>query len=106
PLSDPGFRRGFFERVGYGSLLRFYAAHPRRLAARLVRAAPGGVRLRPGALGNFERDAPGYGPNRTTRRFSCWSLARYALAPVAAPWLALLLGGNALAASAGWRGSA
>jgi hypothetical protein len=103
PLADPAFRRGFFDRVGYGALVRFYAAHPRRLAARLARAAPGGVRLRPGALGNFERDAPGWTPNRTSDRFALWSRVRWRLAPVAAAWLTLLLGGSAIAAAAGWR---
>ncbi|HEX4441438.1 MAG TPA: hypothetical protein VH854_15285 [Thermoanaerobaculia bacterium] len=103
PLADPAFRRGFFERVGYGSVLRFYARHPGRLAARLARAAPGGVRLRPGALGNFERDAPGWTPNKTSERFSLWSRLRWRLAPVAAVWLPLLLAGNAIAAAAGWR---
>ena len=76
PLADPAFRRAFFDRVGYRGLLRFYAARPGRLAARLARAAPGAVRLRPGALGNFERDAPGYAPNRTTGRFGLWSRIR------------------------------
>jgi hypothetical protein len=83
--------------------MRFYVARPGRFAARLTRAAPGAVRLRPGALGNFERDAPGYAPNRTTGRFALWSRIRFRLAPVAVPWLVLLLGGNAIAAAAGWR---
>ena len=103
PLSDPAFRAAFFDRVGYRGLLRFYLARPGRFAARLARAAPGAVRLRPGALGNFERDAPGYAPNRTTNRFGLWSRIRRGLAPVAAPWLVLLLGGNAIAAAARWR---
>ena len=66
-------------------------------------AAPEEVRLRPGALGNFEKTAPGYSPNRRSGRFAFWSGAREKLMPVAPVWLALLIGGNLAAAAAGWR---
>ena len=103
PRADPAFLAQFGREMTYGKLLRFYLQRPARLLSRLRRAAPGGVRLRPGALGNFEKTAPGYSPNRRSGRFAFWSGAREKLMPVAPVWLALLIGGNLAAAAAGWR---
>jgi hypothetical protein len=103
PLADPAFLAKFGREMSYGKVLRFYLRRPARLLSRLLRAAPGGVRLRPGSLGNFEKTAPGYSPNRRSGRFALWSAAREKLMPVAPAWLALLLGGNLAAAYAGWR---
>ncbi len=103
PRADPAFLGQFSREMTYGKLLRFYLQRPARLLSRLRRAAPGGVRLRPGALGNFEKTAPGYSPNRRSGRFAFWSSAREKLMPVAPVWLALLIGGNLAAAAAGWR---
>lgn len=106
PIDEPWFEREFFGRVGYGKIVLFYAVRPARLAGRLERAATkGGLRLRPHASGNFERTAPDWRPNLVSRRFAAWSDLRLAAAPAAAPWLALLLGGNLVAAAAGWKAS-
>ena len=42
PLADPDFAARFFDRFDYGSLVRFYLAHPARLIDRLHRGAPVG----------------------------------------------------------------
>ncbi|MEX0881165.1 MAG: hypothetical protein WEB59_08255 [Thermoanaerobaculia bacterium] len=103
PRADPDFQAEFGHGMSYTKILRFYLARPSRLSARLLRAAPGGVRLRPGALGNLEKSAPDYAPNRLSGRFAAWSGARETLMPVAHVWLAALIGGNLAAAAAGWR---
>ena len=103
PRADPAFVTEFGREMSYARVLQFYLLRPARLGARLLRAAPGGVRLRPGALGNFEKTAPGYFPNRRSGRFALWSGAREKLMPVAPVWLAVLLGGNVVAAAVGWR---
>ena len=103
PRADPAFLAEFGRTMSYGKVLGFDLRRPARLLSRLLRAAPGGVRLRPGALGNFEKSAPGYFPNRRSGRFALWSSAREKLMPVAPVWLGALIGGNLVAAAAGWR---
>ncbi len=106
PIDEPGFERDFFDRIGYGKVVLFYAARPDRLLGRLERAArKGGLRLRPHASGNFEKTAPGWRPNLVSRRFAAWSGLRLKAAPAAAPWLAALLCLNLLAAAVGWKRS-
>ncbi len=105
-IHGPAFQKEFFDRVGFGDIVAFYAARPGRLLDRLSRAAHhGGLRLRPRLRGNFERTAPGYRPYLMTERFAAWSDLRFRLAPVAPAWLILLLGGSLAVSAAGWRRS-
>ena len=72
PVRDPAFEKRFFDRFDYGSLVRFYLAHPVRLADRLRRGAPQAFRLRPWRLGNTTGDS-GFPPNTMVRSFCLWS---------------------------------
>jgi hypothetical protein len=102
PLADPDFAARFFDRFDYGSLVRFYLAHPARLVDRLHRGAPSALRLRPWRLANYTA-ASGHPPNTMTRHFDWWSSPRLALRSVASAWLLLLLGGSAAACAVGDR---
>ncbi len=95
PLGLPDFRRAFFERFGYGDLLRFYLRHPARLRDRLERAGRRAFVLRTN-LGNFDRRA-GFPPGARSERFAAWSAARARLGGRAGPaWIVLLLAGSLL----------
>ena len=102
PLEDAAFREPFLSSTGYARIVRFYLAHPARLAERARRASPKIWSLRP-SYGNLERSEQH--PARTlTTRFAAWSRARLALFrhfPISA--LGLLLAGNAAFALATWR---
>jgi hypothetical protein len=104
PLRDPGFRKLFFPHFGYGDLIRFYLAHPSRLFSVVRRGADQALRLRPPALGNFEKmqELPAH---TMTRHFAVWSDLRLKLRPLALPFLTLLLAGNLLFALLGYRRS-
>jgi hypothetical protein len=93
----PAFRKAFFERFGYGDLLRFYATHPQRLFERLRRAGRRAFALRPGNLGNFDQ-ASGLPAGARSRRFDAWSGARASLGRVGLFWIVALLGVNLAAA--------
>ncbi len=105
-IHGPEFQRAFFDRVGFGEIVAFYAARPGRLLDRLSRAAHhGGLRLRQRFRGNFETTAPGYRPYLMADRHAAWSNLRLRLAPIASVWLVLLLGASFAASAAGWRRS-
>jgi hypothetical protein len=104
PFHDPAFRAQVFPRYGYGSMLRFYARHPRRLATLLSRGARSAFHLRAVGLGNFPEDS-GHPARSQSDRFGAWSAARGRLGAGSAVWLVLLVGGSFAAASAGWRGA-
>ena len=61
PIADPAFAARFFDRFDYGSLVRFYLAHPARLIDRLHRGAPAALRLRTWRLANYTA-ASGFAP--------------------------------------------
>jgi hypothetical protein len=73
PIADPAFAARFFERFDYGSLVRFYLAHPARLMDRLHRGAPSALRLRPWRLGNYTA-ASGFAPHTMTTHFAWWAI--------------------------------
>jgi hypothetical protein len=75
PVTDPEFRREFFERCGYAKVLAIYLRHPARLFGRLERAGRVAFQLRPGSPGNFDRRA-GFPPQARSWRFSAWSSLR------------------------------
>jgi hypothetical protein len=104
PLEDAAFRDRFLASTGYARIVRFYLAHPGRMAERVRRASPKIWSLRP-SYGNLERSEQF--PTRTlTTRFAAWSRMRlkvFGSFPIAA--LALLLLGNAAFALATWRGA-
>jgi hypothetical protein len=102
PIWTPAFSARFFDRYGYGDLLRFYLRRPGRLTAMLVRASSRAFRLRPPGFGNFEKSL-GMPARATTSRYALWSGARVAVTPVAAPAIVLLLLGTIAWAAAGWR---
>jgi hypothetical protein len=97
PLALPGFRAAFYERVGYGSIVRFYLTHPDRLGLRLQRAGHRSFRIRPGGLGNFEK-ASGRPALAQSRSFGAWSTVRASFGAPGFGAVGLLLGGNLAAA--------
>ena len=102
PFHDPAFRAQVFPQYGYGSMLRFYLRHPARLSKLLLRGTESAFHLRPVGLGNYAQDS-GRAARTQADRFAWWSRARGRLEKGAALWLALLLGGNLVAAAAGYR---
>jgi len=98
PLRQPEFRVALLQRVGYRRVLRFYAAHPGRLAARLERASRQAWSMRP-ALGNFEKSSAYPEPALATS-FSSWSRLKSRLRAAPLTAMFLLLGGNLAAALA------
>jgi len=101
PLLQSEFRMRFLHRVGYRKVLRFYLAHPRRLAARIERASTQAWSLRP-TFGNFERSAA-FPESRRASRFSSWSSLRAGLGAWPLTSVFLLLAGNLAIALATWR---
>ncbi len=97
PLGLPDFRAQFFDRVGFGSVLRFYLTHPARLMNRLQRAGLRAFQIRPPGLGNFEQ-VSGRRALEQSRHFDAWSTLRSYLGARGLAILVLLLGGNLLAA--------
>ena len=75
PIDEPAFKEHFFGKVTYVALLKWYVAHPVRLADMLDRAAREGFSLRSGYLGNFERSA-NFTPGAQSATFDTWSGAR------------------------------
>ena len=102
PITDPAFTARFFDRFDYGSLVRFYLAHPARLMDRLHRGAPAALRLRTWRLGNYTA-ASGFAPRTMTTHFAWWSDLRLGLRGVADAWLLCLLGGTVAACALGYR---
>jgi hypothetical protein len=98
PLLGSEFRMRFLHQLGYRRILRFYLAHPDRLADRVERASRSAWSLRPN-FGNFERSAE-HPRSELATRFSAWSRLRGTLGAHAAPWAGLLLGGSLAAAVA------
>jgi hypothetical protein len=104
PLLDPQFRARFLHRVGYRQVLRFYLAHPRRLAGRIERASAQAWSLRP-TFGNFEK-SPEHPVSTLATRFSLWSRTRGHMGAHPLFWIAILLGGNLAAALVSYRRAA
>lgn len=98
PLLDPQFRMRLLHQAGYRKLLRFYLRHPSRLVDRFERASSQAWSLRP-AFGNFEK-SPEHPVSALATRFSLWSRLRGRLGAHPIPWIAILLGGNLVAALA------
>jgi hypothetical protein len=103
PLLEPRFRQRLLHDVGYRRILRFYLAHPRRLFERLGRASRDTWSLRP-TFGNFEK-SPLHPESALAKHFTLWSRLRGTLGAKPVLFLALLLGANAVAALAGYRGA-
>lgn len=77
PINDTEFHSAFFDRVGYGTILEFYLAHPSRLLGLLQRTGQNALYLRPSHLGNFEKSS-GLSPGSQSRAFDSWSnIKRY-----------------------------
>jgi len=102
PFHEPAFRAQVFPQYGYGAMLRFYLRHPARLAKLILRGTESAFQLRPVGLANYAQDS-GRAAKTQTDRFAWWSQARARLEKGAPLWLALLLGGNLVAAAAGYR---
>ncbi len=102
PMQDPDFKARFFDRLGYGKLVRFYVRHPDRIVDRLRRAAPAAFRLRPKYLGNFEKST-GVPPGTKATRFAAWSDLRARLETRAAAALLAFFGGNLVAVALAYR---
>jgi hypothetical protein len=101
PLLGSEFRREFLHRVGYRRVAGFYVRHPNRIAGRVARAARQAWNLRPD-FGNFE-ESSGHPPRTLATAFSGWSRTRARLGERPLLAIALLLGGNVVAAVATYR---
>jgi hypothetical protein len=99
----PEFPGEAFDRLAYGRLVRFYLAHPSRLASLVRRAAPSAFDLRPPALGNFERSTGAPARAKSTS-FAFWSGLRSRLAPWAPAALGVLVAAALSAGIAGYPG--
>jgi len=80
PITEAGFQRDFFDRIGYGRLVRFYAARPGRVWKALERSASHAFELRPLYIGNFVRET-GRPAQSRTGSFAVWSHAKELLLP-------------------------
>ncbi|HET7451101.1 MAG TPA: hypothetical protein VFL12_00025, partial [Thermoanaerobaculia bacterium] len=99
PFQDPATRAGIFSSLGYGPLLRLYAARPARALRELSGAARAGWELRPG-FGNFPK-AAGFPPGARSSAYSAWSRIRRIALPAAGFLLLLVFAGNAAVAALG-----
>lgn len=79
PIGEPEFEKEFFDRIGYGSLARFYAARPARLRIALDRAVSGAFQAR-SLHGNFPKSA-GRAPGARSGSFATWSGAKARFLP-------------------------
>ena len=80
PITEAGFQKDFFDRIGYGKLARFYAARPGRIWKALERSASHAFELRPLYIGNFARET-GRPAQSRTGSFAAWSRAKELLLP-------------------------
>jgi hypothetical protein len=104
PVQEDWFEKAYFDRIGYRTILLFYAMRPGRFLERLDRAARiGGLELRPADMGNLEKTDPRYRPGAMTDEWTSWTKLRRRLAPFATPALGLFLLGNLTAATLAWR---
>jgi hypothetical protein len=102
PFQDPAFKAAVFGKFGYGSLLKFYVAHPDRLQSLVVRTAPSALQIRPLFLANYSRESGR--PARTqTPEFAWWSNFRRRFEPGAHVLFPLFFFGNLVAALGGYR---
>lgn len=104
PYNDPEFRAAFLARFRYGNLIRFYLAHPKRLASTLGGGGLQALRLRHPRFGNFER-REGLPAGAQSRAFSSWSGLRVSLPGHPLLWIGLLFAGNVAAVAATYRGA-
>ena len=72
PIREESFKRDFFDKIGYGTILKFYATHPVRMIETANRGAIASFSSRPGHMGNYEK-AAGYPPKAKSDKFSYWS---------------------------------
>jgi len=98
PFRDPAVRARIAS-IGYGGLLRFYAAHPARVRRELGRDAWAGWELRSG-FGNFEKSA-GFRPGARSAAYTAWTRLRRRALPAGGALLFALLAGNAALAALG-----
>ncbi len=98
PFRDPAVRARIAS-IGYGGLLRFYAAHPARVRRELARDARAGWEL-PSRFGNFEKSA-GFRPGARSAAYTAWTRLRRRAFPAAGALLLVLFAGNAAFAAFG-----
>ncbi|MEI7832662.1 MAG: hypothetical protein WCJ56_05650 [bacterium] len=72
PIREESFKRDFFDKIGYGTILKFYTTHPVRMIETANRGAIASFSSRPGHMGNYEK-AAGYPPKAKSDKFSYWS---------------------------------
>jgi hypothetical protein len=101
PVNEPSFRAQFYDKVGYGSLVGFYATHPWRLWESIKRRSPLAFTLVT-HYGNFEKST-GLPEGTQSQAFKTWSDLKKKLLP-GTPWMlgGLFMGNIVGAAVLGW----
>lgn len=79
-VDSPTLERDFYSKYGFGSIVAYYAAHPKQAFGMLDLAAKGAFQIRPPAMGNYEKSV-GKPFGAQTKFFSGYSLLKAALAP-------------------------
>ncbi len=88
-VKTPEFEAGFYDRIGYGKILAFYARHPGRFYGMIDRIARWAYTARPLSMGNYEHaaapvtnDPAGHPPvPQLATAFSAWSRLKDAVFP-------------------------
>jgi len=99
PQTSPRLDALFYDRIGHGDVLRYYAAHPVRFVERLARAAEHSTTIRPYYVGSYAKEA-GKPAGAVHLEGAWWSEWKRTNVPASAPFAAAVaLGYAALAAS-------
>lgn len=104
-VDSPEFRSGFYDNIGYGSILRFYARNPMRFYHLAHRCARSAWSVRPLSMGNYEEKAldawdvtdeyKSGGVPIQTHAFELWSAMKGAFLPRHILFILIFLGLNA-----------
>ncbi|HZG88401.1 hypothetical protein [Paenibacillus sp.] len=87
PQSSPRLTALFYDRIGHGDVLRYYAANPLRFVERLARAAEHSTTIRPYYVGSYAKEA-GKPAGAVHLEGAWWSEWKRANVPASAPFAA------------------
>jgi len=79
-VESPMLEDSFYTRFGFGSILKYYIAHPGQLGSILDEAAQSAFTIKPAAMGNYEQSA-GKAFREHSHFFTAYSLLKDKLAP-------------------------
>lgn len=93
PIKNPEFRKAFYERIGHGTVVKFYITHPRRLLNLLQWSTPFAFKMRLDYLGNFDKSV-GLPARSQSRAFTRWSTLKERLLSGSIAFLVCFFGLN------------